>query len=508
LTDTGLKVLVRGFRIEGATLLPEPELQNQISGLVGKEASFSDLQGAARTLVRYYAAKGYSARVILPEQDIGAGVITLRVIEGRRGALKVEQKGERLDTARIARFIDRRLPVGSVMDLGALGEAMNIVNELPGVSATSVLGPGAAEREVDVTVSTEETPRRSYTIQANNFGSRGTGYAQGGLSALFSNPTGAFDAFSLVTNTSRGTEYLRGDYGVAVGDSGLRVGANASHLDYRLTQSNFLALHATGTASTTGVTASYPLRSRAELDLRLSGGIDRKELVDRTSAGETGDRVVQVANFAMTASFPDTLLGGGENTAEARLSTGSSRQHNAAALTTDRATRNVEGGFGKLEYSFDHVQSVSPKSVAGFSLRGQVAGKNLDSSERMSLGGEGGVRAYPTGEAIGDEGGLVTLSLSHALEDDLTANVFLDHGWIRINHSLWDNWNAANPGLQNSYSLTGVGTGLYWRFAPAAVVRLSIAKRIGDNPGRDLAGRDSDGSTPGWRGWVSVIARF
>jgi hemolysin activation/secretion protein len=506
LQDTGLRVLVKAFRIQGATLIPEAELAEQIRDRVGKEQSFSDLRAAARTLVRYYASKGFSARVILPEQDIREGLITLRVIEGKRGALRIEQKGEGLDTARIERIIDRRVPAGAVMNLEDLGEAVSIVNELPGVSARSVLSPGKAESEVDVRVAVEPSPPRTYSVQANNQGSRGTGSVQGGFGATFNNPTGRFDRFGVITNASEGSAFVRGEYGIALGDNGLLVGASASHLAYRLTQSSFAALRARGTASTVGLNATYPVQLRTALDLRVSGGLDRRELVDRTINGQTGDRVVQVANLGTSATFLDPV--GGDNTAELRVYAGNTRQHDAAARAADQAARNVEGSFGKLEYSLDRVQELTPAWNFGFSLRGQVAGKNLDSSERMGLGGPNGVRAYPTGEAYGDHATLLTLALSHSFHENVSASVFLDHGWVRLNHSLWNNWNAANPQLRNTYSLSGVGVGLNLTVAPGASLRLSVAQRIGDNPGRDAAGNDADGSRPGPRGWVGFVAQF
>jgi outer membrane protein assembly factor BamA len=49
------------------------------------------------------------------------------------------------------------------------------------------------------------------------------------------------------------------------------------------------------------------------------------------------------------------------------------------------------------------------------SLNGQAANKNLNSSERFSLGGANGVRVYPRGEVSGDQGFLVSAELHWAL---------------------------------------------------------------------------------------------
>jgi hemolysin activation/secretion protein len=44
------------------------------------------------------------------------------------------------------------------------------------------------------------------------------------------------------------------------------------------------------------------------------------------------------------------------------------------------------------------------RSRCSAKLRGQVAFDNLDTSEKIGLGGAYGVRAYPEGEAYGDQG--------------------------------------------------------------------------------------------------------
>lgn len=99
--DTGPKIKVLGFRITGATLIPEAELIGQLKELVGQEANFRQLRVSALLLIGYYAQKGYLARVFLPPQDIEDGIVNLTVIEGRRGVLRIENKGQRIDAERV-----------------------------------------------------------------------------------------------------------------------------------------------------------------------------------------------------------------------------------------------------------------------------------------------------------------------------------------------------------------------------------------------------------------------
>lgn len=123
--DGGPTVLVKSFRIQGATLIPAAELAEQLKDFVGRQLTLAQLQRVAPALIAYYAQKGYLARVILPPQDIKDGVVDVSVIEGRRGSLRIERKdGSRVDAARAQGFIERRLGAGEMMNLAALEEAL------------------------------------------------------------------------------------------------------------------------------------------------------------------------------------------------------------------------------------------------------------------------------------------------------------------------------------------------------------------------------------------------
>ncbi|MBU0752942.1 MAG: hypothetical protein KJ787_03865 [Gammaproteobacteria bacterium] len=508
--DAGPRVLVKGFRIQGALLISEAELVAQLQDVVGKELSFRQLQGTASHLIAYYAQKGYLARVVLPPQDVKDGIVVLQVVEGKRGSLRIDRQGERLDSARVERLIDGRLASGDTMDIARLGEALNILNEQPGIEAKAALAPGKGEAEIDLVVTAADKPLTNYSLGINNQGSVGTGKEQANGSISINNPTGSFDAASLMLNASQGATFGRADYSRAVGDGGLRLGVNASRLDYRLVQSTFAALRGQGSASTVGLTASYPLARREDFNLSFTAAADGKQLIDRTVAGETGNRNVTVASLGLDGyrvDGPDSLLSGGITRFGTSLVVGNSDQRNRAALTADRAGRQVQGGFSKLGYSLGRLQSLTETWSIDAGLRGQFAGKNLDSTERFSLGGPGGVRGYPVGEASGDEGWLFNASLNYRMNDSVGLSTFVDAGGITINRRTWAGWNAGTPGLSNSYELAGAGFGFDWRPSKSILINATLAGPLGSNPGRDARGRDSDNDT-GTRSWLSLTAQF
>ncbi len=505
----GPRFLLKGFRFTGAVLIPEAELQARVSIFLDHEVNFAMLQAIALDLTGYYLEKGYVARVVVPEQEIKDGIVEMKIIEGVRGSLHIDKQGQRVDADRVAGFIDQRLGEGAPFDLSRLEAAAAILNEQPGVRSSTSLKPGSRESEVDVVVSADDKPLVSSAVAVNNHGARASGVAQAQGSVALSNPTGRFDAASLLVNVSEGNAYARAEYSLAVGSRGLRVGANASYLDYSIIQDSLKALDLHGTARTYGVTASYPLVRARTLSMNLAASHDVKKLVDQSAVGETGNRDVTATTLGVIGSLQHRLGSlSSQTSVGATVHVGESDEHNAGALAADSTTRRAIGSFSKLSYGIANVSDLGGQWSYSIALRGQFADGNLDSTERMSLGGLTGVRAYPVGEATGDEGWLVNLNLRRTFGNTLAATFFYDVGGITLNDSTWANWNAGTPNLRNRYTLSGIGAGVDWRFTPAGLLSASVAVPVGNNPGRDANGHNADGRDNKARLWVSLNAQF
>lgn len=507
--EAGPKFLVKGFRIEGATLIPEAELQAQLKESVGKELSFRQLQVATLVLTGYYAEKGYLARVILPPQEVEGGIVLIKIIEGQRGQIEIDNKGARLNPNRVKAFIDHRLAQGDKMNLVRLGEALTILNEQPGIEVTSNLAPGNAESDINLLVAAKDKPLVDFQLGANNHGSRGTGEHQMSSSLVFNNPFGLFDAASVILNASEGIRFLRAEYGVAIGNSGLRASVNASGLDYDVVQKSLSALDSHGNAITAGVSVSYPLVRKPEFNLSLGGSYDHKLLRDYTVVGETGDRNIDVMSLGLSGDKTDSWLGGGKTGFGVTLTQGDADlSGNAGALAADLATRRTDGSFTKLGYQLSRQQRLLGNWTLAASLSGQFAADNLDSTERFALGGPNGVRAYPLSEGMGDSGWLGSVNLAYNFSDALNVVAFIDGGSVRLNHNTYANWNAGNPRLDNTYTLSGGGVAANWNIAQRFALNATVATPFGNNPGRDTNGNDVDNRSRDVRGWVSLTATF
>lgn len=506
--EAGPVILVNGFRITGATLVPVEELQDQIKSVIGRELTFLELRAVAEGLIAYYAQKGYLAKAIVPPQDVENGIILIEIIEGERGSLNINNSGKRAKNDRVKGFVDHRLSEGQPMNLSALGEAVNLLNEQPGVEVKSTLKPGAESGRTDLIMTVADKPLATFNAALSNNGSRGTGEAQVITGVALQNPTGMFDQAALLFTKTEGSKFLMGDYSLAVGNSGLRMGVSSSRMLYKVTQDSLSASEAHGTATTFGINTNYPIYRQTEYALTFTGNLDTKKLEDYTVAGNTGDRRVNTATLGFSGKRQDNLGGGGETGFSLAYVRGHSDENNQAAIATDRASRDALGSFSKVKYTLVRQQKMTGTLSLEANMRGQFAFDNLDSSERFSLGGSDGVRAYPTGEGGGDDGWLVSLNLVQQFSGTLQGTLFLDAGGLRVNHNTWAGWDAGNPSLDNRYTLKGVGVSMDWKLSDHLALTGTLATPIGNNPGRDANGKDSDGRDQDVRAWINLVGEF
>jgi hemolysin activation/secretion protein len=106
----------------------------------------------------------------------------------------------------------------------------------------------------------------------------------------------------------------------------------------------------------------------------------------------------------------------------------------------------------------------------------------------MYLGGANGVRAYPQGEASGDQGVLGTLELRyHTNLPGLTLSTYFDAGTTRSMHHT----TTAAP-FNSSSTLKGWGIGISYSKPNDWFARFDYARRIGgyDGMSQDAESKD------------------
>jgi len=155
------------------------------------------------------------------------------------------------------------------------------------------------------------------------------------------------------------------------------------------------------------------------------------------------------------------------------------------------------------------LQSITSDLSLYAAMSAQAANKNLDSSERLYLGGATGVRAFPASEAGGATGRTLTLELRQRLDTTLTLTGFYDYGHITVNKH---NANASNGNAisaVNAYALQGYGVSLAWQDSRGTELKATLAKRSAANPNADpTTGMDGDKTKSTTRLWLSAGFTF
>jgi hemolysin activation/secretion protein len=504
----GAQVFVSAFRIH-ATRFSETELQAVIKEYANRAVTLAELQAATRKIGDYYRQHDYLAYAYLPPQTIRNGVVEIAVVEANLGKIRMDPTAHtRLNPSVALGLVTHRSPPGQPLRPGQLDEAIAVLNELPGVQrATSLLAPGANTGESDAMLHIEDAPVARGSLASDNTGSEGTGQWQGFLSGSLDNPFGRGEQFQVNTLKSEGSSYARLGGSLPLGSSGLRVGANGSAMAYQVRES-VSPLDLNGSSWTAGLSLDYPVRRSAGLSLTASTGFDFKHMVDRMADDLLGDKQIGVGYFSLSGQVRDDWFGGGANLLAATVNLGSlDLSRNPDQYQGDQVTARTHGGYGKLHLSLSREQPIGNHVTLLTQLLTQWSPSNLDSSEKFSLGGFYGVRAYPAGEASGDSGWLANVEARWQIMDGLQLSGFYDMGWIRQHARLWAEWQPIS-GQPNDYRLQGVGLGMRWSPNAHFQTQALLAYAIGDNPGSDAAGNDSDGADNSLRAWLQLSLNF
>lgn len=501
---------VNSFRITRGTAFTEAELLPLLKDFIGKDLSLADLQRAADLITLYYRERGYFvARAYVPAQDIKDGIVEISVLEGKLDRISIKPTGEtRLRDSVVEARLRAALAADGLIREADLERGLLLLNDIPGVDVRSVLSPGAVLGTSMVTAELSEGPLVSGSIDVDNYGNKFSGrYRLGGTLSL-NDPSGYGDLLSLRATASSGTSYGRLVYQIPLGDSGLRLGGAYAETRYTLC-CEFAPLRARGDAQTATLNLLYPFLRGRDFSLYGTAAYDTRRYFNSTIVGTTSDRKADVVTLGVNGDSRDFLGGGGLSAFGFAVSSG---QLNLDGWDADRAadaaTARTHGGYIKAAYSLTRLQRLGEATSLYAGLGGQLASKNLDSSEKFILGGPLGVRAYPVGEASGDEGLLLNLELRYDIDPALQLAAFVDHGEVRLHKTAWAGWQGANTRIGNRYGLSGYGIGLNWNQPGNFLVRAAVAHRIGDNPGRDANGNDSDNTKNRTQWWLQAVKYF
>ncbi len=501
----GVVVTAQVFKFVGNTLLSAEQLAPAVAPFLRRPLDFVQLQAAAAAVAAAYREAGWVVRAYLPKQEITDGVVTIQIVEAVFGKTILEGDAPvRLQFAIARSIVSAQQTPGRPLNANAVDRALLLIDDLPGVSTVGSLVEGAHDGETDLLLKFADEPLLMSQVTLDNTGSRSTGDQRLAASLTLNSALSLGDLISASLVHTKGSDYARLAASVPVGADGWRMGVNASHMAYRLIAPEFLALNASGKSVSTGLDANYPLIRTRQKNLYLALAYDRKDFDNQANGGTTSHYRTNAFTLGLNGNAFDSLGGGGANSASLALVSGSLNLDGSPNQAADASGPQAAGDYAKLRYSLSRQQVLGSDLALFAAWSGQIASKNLDSSEKFILGGATGVRAYPSGEAGGAEGKMLNLELRYKLPQNLSLTGFYDWGQVTVNRN---NHFTGAAGL-NTYSLQGAGLALAWQSSAGLNLKATLARRMGDNPNPTATGNDQDGSLTKNRFWLTASLPF
>lgn len=481
-TDAAAPIAVQAIRVTGVgdhpreqidparlQALADARLRALGGGTLPAQLSFAQLQQIADTLTQAYRQAGFLvARAYLPVQTLGLDqVVEIRVVEGRVGKITVE--GTR-------RYDDRLIASpalalqGQILRQQDLQSALLYTRDLPGVSATSVLKPGANPGETDVVIQASEERPLQVSVGASNYGTPSIGRYRAQLGVDWNNPLGLGDHLSASyayaldpANTWQGS--LAYQVPIA-GVDGLSASASYTRSVVNLDNGAFAALDIQGPTQ----------QSALGLDWKFVNS-DAWRVQSWLHLVKESSRLQGLGVLLSKQKFDVAELGTSVRHDDRRLHAIDLLQLSVRGALdddspqTDYLYARHDRHFTVARLSYTRLQGLTATQRLQLRVNGQYSDDTLTPLEQFSLGGPTSVRAFPLGAALGDRGfdsgleyqvdapGFASAASpfgGRAWGQLLTASVFYDYGRVYP--------NGANRAVYDSVTtFEGAGVGLSFR---------------------------------------------
>lgn len=470
---------VKGFTFSGNTVYSSEELKALLKPYEDKELGLNGLNEVTSIITKYYRDHNYFvARAYIPEQKIKDGIVEIAIVEGIYGNFTIKNNSL-VGISEIQGYMNH-LKSGQIVSTTSLERQMLLINDLSGVQVVSAeVYPGSTVGTSDFAIATAATDKYSGYAVLDNYGSRYTGEARTSVGVNINSLTEVGDtltASGMLSHTANlknaGVTYER-----PIGYSGLKANINASTTRYTL--DHITNYDAYGTANIIGAGVSYPTIKTRSHTQTLSLDYTHRSMAD--DSGIPGNvEESKKSTDALMLSFSDRrstdlFNNPGKLFMKASLTAGHVNLGNDVAKTND-ASIDTEGGYSKANIVLSYTHQFTPELSLLTSIKAQKSfGKNLDSSEDISVGGSNGIRAYEDSELSGDQGVVASIDLMYALpkmeQISHYTSLFVDSAKV------WKNANVYNTeDNTRNINAVGIGYGLNYKLCD---LRASFAHGFG-----------------------------
>lgn len=451
------------------TLSDNKDLREKVlKKYIGKRVTMTDLQALRTDLTKFYQHEGYIAsEAYLPTQTMSNGIVHYHFAKGVYGNIRINNLSTLTDSTVAEKF--KRIKTGSVVEMENLEDALSSVNDINGISASASLSRDGDRINLDVDI--HNSSKSQVMIYADNHGSKDCGRNRLGASVhLYDIGKKQIEATAIGSVSNNHTQDYYFDLAVPTKPSrqNNRISFSIERSHYSL-GGEWKDLNLNGESTTYELMDKINFLSSNKQSYRLQTGFRHKEI--RDSIGSFLLDTKKHSNSFYTEWESNKRYENNMLNYSVALTAGNLNNISEYARYLDQFS-HTDGIFYKLELKSDYMSSI--KKWPNWMLKNhseiQLANKNLDSSEKMTLGGPNAVRAYPVGENSSDVGLLNSLELVYTFPKapSLSLSAFLDCAVGKPMKSN-DEW----------IPMGGGGIGLSYEHDNDFFLRLYHARRIG-----------------------------
>lgn len=403
---------IRRFQVEGNTLLPATELDRILDRFTGTRQTFADVQQALEALEAAYQARGYNVvQVMLPEQELNQGVVTLRVIETTIGSVRIE--GQRAYSQSNIRRSVPSLVEGQTPNLADVSASLKLANENIAKKLTLQLQSGATDEQVDAVLKVADSKPWRVSASVDNSGSESTGKTQLTTQFQHANVADLDHVLSLQYSTTVENPSQVNVYGIGyhvplygLGDS-LDFFASYSDVDSGSVLAGLFNLQVSGRGAVYGVRYNQHLRRVGAYESRLTYGLDYKAFRNNvTLEGAQLGNDVSVHPVSLTYAG-SAAAGNGEvrfSIAALHNLPGGSR---GSTADFNRVRAGAPASYGMIRYQAAYSHAWPADWLMQLNLSGQYSPDALVPGEQFGAGGAASVRGFAERAIADDKGFLV-----------------------------------------------------------------------------------------------------
>jgi len=367
--------------------------------------TLGQIETVADRITQFYRERGFMlAKAYIPEQDVRDGVVTLTLLLGTLGEVRVHDN-EMYSDEYLASVFDNMMlmPVTS----SVVEENLYLINDFPGVLGTGYFEPGSQVGDTRLNLNVKAEKSYDANVRIDNHGSEQTGRFRLYGEILWNNLAGNADQLHLAvlaTGDPGNTTFGQFRYSSRVFSPRLTLAAGISNNDFVLGPGNSESvntLELSGNTTQIDLISTYALKRSRTSSYYIDVGFERIESVLRVGVfGDNDDSLDDFVSSGIFAFTFDVLDEDSKILHQGNVKLTSGRFNKGAEDGQDEKYNILNVDYSLLTFWNLPFSDVSSRVIYRTSF--QYSGSPLSSIYQYALAGPTRARAYPVNQFSAD----------------------------------------------------------------------------------------------------------